>query len=266
VSDHTQQKILQIRDKPEIVFPMKIFSLFSGYLVLLCLAPFPTHAKFSKMQTFEERCVGDSDDSVKTTIRVAHVGNSFQYYGDLPRLLERMLQESFDTVVQGSCLRPSSTLRSVLDKGNGMESRFTTPVALLPDGTYDLGYPTVQAMLNVTDSSIKEGESYWDYVIVNDRSLHPADLETRGQSLQKLKEDYVPLLESVGMPTVVFSMTWAYREPTRGSETFGTFDDLTELLLEGYEEYEDVVDDSIVAPTGLAFNTFETSTTTRWET
>lgn len=190
----------------------------------------------------------------KKIIRVAHLGNSIQYYNDCPRLLQHMLEVTYDVVIQDSCLHGGASLVTLLVEGNGMQETFSTPNALLDDGTYDIGSPTVSILL--------APERQWDYVIMNDQTQSPARDVTRSATLQHLREVYIPLLSN---KTAIFLMTAAYRRNAKGSEEFGTFDEFTALLESGYEEYADAVPNSKVAPVGLAFqivrNRFPTSET-----
>jgi len=183
----------------------------------------------------------------KRTIRVAHVGNSVQYYGDTPRLLEQMLDRRYSKVVQDSCLRPASTLWSVWKFGNGMQEKFATPEAKQKDGSYDIGAPTVEALLDEED---------WDFVVLNDRTQNPTREDSRRKSLEILRDEYV---DAFYKDTVaIFLQTAAYKvEEIRGSEDLGGFDEFTERVREGYEEYiklmESLSVSSKLAPVGDAF-------------
>lgn len=197
-----------------------------------------------------------SATSTAKGIKVAHIGNSIQYYNDCPRLLERMFKAYYgpdgpenninNVVVQDSCLRGGASLVSLPTKGNGMATKFATPNALRPDGTYDIGSPTVQDLL--TSNS-------WDFVIMNDHTQSPARLDSRKNTLKALETVYLPLLQTLDPPNpvVVFLMTAAYRKPVKDADELGSFDEFTEKLQEGYSQYQQMIPNSKVAPVGLAY-------------
>jgi hypothetical protein len=216
-----------------------------------------------------------------SSIRVAHLGNSIQYYNDCPRLLEHLLKESqkYTEVEQDSCLRGGATLASLWTKGNGMRTKFaaaTPPPTTITTTTSpglsqqqqqqqsdDIGSPTVEALLL--------RRKRWDFVILNDHTQSPARPDTKQESLRALKDSYVPLLlqhhhqqqqqtykndedsSSTSPVVVIFLMTAAYRNPVKNSEDLGTFDEFTETLRQGYDEYARVVPNAKVAPVGLAY-------------
>lgn len=186
-----------------------------------------------------------SDPTDSSLIQIAHIGNSIQYYNDCPRLLQWMFKTHYGNANQDSCLRGGASLVSILRKGNGMAGKFASPNALRPDGTYDIGSPTVMDLL---------GSKAWDFVIMNDHTQSPARMDTRKEALKELEKSYLPMLEKMNkMPLVVFLMTAAYRKPVKDSEDLGSFDDFTELLRSGYAEYQKVIPNSVVAPVGLAY-------------
>lgn len=200
------------------------------------------------------------------TLRVAHVGNSIQYYNDCPRLLEHMLKTRFVGLVrQDSCLRGGATLSSLLVKGNGMGEKFATEAARNSDGSYDTGAATIRDLLLK-----REEGAPWDVVIMNDHTQAPARLETRRATMKTLRAKYLPMFEKMATtstststttrgPTVVFIQTAAYLRPANGSDDLGSFDEFTERLRQGYQEYADlfvrsgIVVDARVAPVGLAY-------------
>lgn len=220
------------------------------------------------------------------SINVAHIGNSIQYYNDLPRLLEQMLSARYESVFQDSCLRGGATLASLFEKGNGMANKFSSrpDVSRKEDGTFDIGSPTVEKLLT---SSLHT----WDVVIMNDHTQSPARPEKKQESMNSLQSEYIPLLMSqirntavskendgesrketiptklqLHTITVIFIQTAAYRNPVKDSEDLGTFDQFTESLQRGYEDYAELVANSYivnenesnplqtkVAPVGLAY-------------
>ena len=199
----------------------------------------------------------EQDKDTTTAIQIAHIGNSIQYYNDCPRLLEHMLNERFVTVKQDSCLRGGASLASILEKGNGMSKKFSAPNAILPDGTFDIGSPTVQALLLA---------SSWDFVVMNDHTQSPARTETKEKAILALKETYLPMILPTST-TVIFLQTAAYRRHVNGSEDLGTFDEFTEKLYQGYIEYVQLFpyDKAKLAPVGLAYQQIKKENPSLWE-
>ena len=200
-----------------------------------------------------------SNESKKSSIRVAHLGNSIQYYNDCPRLLEHLLKMKYEQVAQDSCLRGGASLVSLLHKGNGMTRKFRTPPAKRLDGTYDTGAPTVADLLR----------HKWDFVILNDHTQAPARMDVRAKSKRILQSFYLPLLSKLDdgtlSPTVVFLMTAAYRSPVNDSDEIGTYENFTAKLREGYSEYQSLIPGSKVAPVGLAYQYLHLHHPNVWE-
>lgn len=153
-----------------------------------------------------------------------------------------MLQ-TFAEVTQDSCLRGGANVTSLWEKGSGMQFKFATPSALRYDGTYDIGSPTVESLLT---------SNKWDFVIINDHTQNPVRATNKTESIQTLKEKYIPLLEQHNA-TVILLMTAAYKSPVKDSGDLGDFDDFTQALLEGYAEYATLFDNVKIAPLGLAY-------------
>ena len=203
-------------------------------------------------------------------IRFACVGNSMQYYNDCPRLLARMFRAAglFGTVEQNSCLKGGASLVSLWQKGNGMQTKFRTKHALQPDGSYDIGAPTIPSLLGTPKTS-------WDVCIMNDHTQSPAREETRKDTIRVLEQHYEPLLfQSNTIPILV--MTPAYRHPNiRGTSDLGTFEDYTRLLQDGMESYQETMDAAFkkhgsslrawIAPVGLVFAYLRQSNPSVWE-
>ena len=187
-----------------------------------------------------------SDDIYESTIRVAHLGNSIQYYNDFSRLLGHLLRKRYHNVIQDSCLRGGATLTSLAEKGNDMAQKFHSPAALRSDGSFDVGSPTVADVLS----------QKWDFVIMNDYTQGPARIDTKTKSIETLQSIYLPQLSGADVnlsPTVIFIMTAAYRRPTKHSSELGSFDEFTAKLNAGYAEYQAMIPGSKVAPGGLAY-------------
>lgn len=204
---------------------------------------------------------GDEEDSMTgSSIHVAHIGNSIQYYNDCPRLLEHMLQTRFRHVQQDSCLRGGATLSSLLESGNGMGEKFASRplVSKRDDGTFDTGAPTVEGLLE---------EAPWDVVVMNDQTQSPARPKNKRASMKVLETKYLPMFETIMARTkrsltVVFIQTAAYLSPVKDSEDLGSFDEFTEKLRQGYQEYANVLlpnVDAKVAPVGLAYQYIRTT-------
>jgi len=91
-------------------------------------------------------------------LRVAFIGNSYLYFNDVPRLFQALCGGEHHVQVQ-DCLRGGASLKTLLEKGNGMRNKFESPNAMRPDGSYDIGAPTVQELLKHNDG--------WHYVVMN---------------------------------------------------------------------------------------------------
>jgi len=197
--------------------------------------------------------------TTRPSIRVAHLGNSIQYYNDCPRLLATLLrQRRYGQVTQDSCLRGGSNLVTLAEQGNGMSSKFQTPPALKSDGTYDIGSPTVATLL----------ANDWNVVIINDQTQAPARASSRTNSKNVLKSTYLPRLKnSDGISaTVIFLMTAAYWQSSiEGSDDLGTFDQFTAKLQKGYQQYQAVIPGSKIAPVGLAYQYLRSENRDVWE-
>lgn len=184
-----------------------------------------------------------TDDSIV----VGHVGNSIQYYNDCPRIFERLLNFRFQNVKQDSCLRGGANLFSILSNGNGMSGTYSMD----EDGTYDIGASTVSELINGSDL---------DFLIMNDYTQAPVRPDQKQASMEALRTSYVPMLKNKpNPPTVIFIQTAAYKSPVKSSGDLGSFEEFTNKLLQGYEEYAELVRSASggkirakVAPFGLA--------------
>jgi hypothetical protein len=167
---------------------------------------------------------------------------------------------------------------SLLEKGNGMKNKFSSrpEVSLFTkhdkhnedDETtatprYDIGAPTVADLL---------GETTWDFVIVNDHTQSPARLKTKQASMEVLKNQYLPLLlqnrkdddkeqqQQHPITTIIFIQTAAYKSQINNSQDLGNFDEFTDKLSQGYQEYANLINNNNgngvilakVAPVGIA--------------
>ena len=201
-------------------------------------------------------------------IQIACQGNSIQYFNDCPRLLEQMfLAASTYNMSQNSCLRGGASIVSIWTQGNGMEEKFATPNARLPNGTgYDIGAPTVQALLK---------DDSFDFIIVNDQTQSPTRNHTRHETIKELKKKYAPLFIQSNI-TPVLLQTAAYRVPgTKESADLGDFDAMTKLLQEGYHNYKQELDtvfhksgtllQTRIAPVGNAYKELHDTAPDLWK-
>jgi hypothetical protein len=100
----------------------------------------------------------------------------------------------------------------------------------------------------------------WDFVVLNDQSLRPTNYNNKiKQSGYFLKNTYVPMLRQVRATPVLY-LTWAYEREDMDMSPFGDIPVFTGKLLEGYQYYASVLEESlpeqqqpIIAPVGLAF-------------
>ena len=194
-------------------------------------------------------------------IRVAFVGNSILYFNDCPRVLESMLQTRFSNVQQNSCLRGGTTLTELWVQGNGMDTKFAQGEPG-PDGTYDIGAPTVTALLD---------NDQWDFLVLNDFTQGPARVKTRRESKVALEQYYIPLMKKCGATPVVLQ-TSAYRKPIRNSQDLGTVEEWTQLLEEGCQEYVSLCKEQLpesqaplLAPVGNAYLKIHNEDLSLWE-
>mmetsp|Transcript_27686 Transcript_27686/g.51953 ORF Transcript_27686/g.51953 Transcript_27686/m.51953 type:complete len:501 (+) Transcript_27686:154-1656(+) len=223
------------------LFLFSVVVVTSSYLVLRVSGRGSSLASVQMSGTTKEiKTETIANDGRGQSIQVAHIGNSIQYFNDCPRLLEHMLRNRFETVKQDSCLRGGATLSSLFEKGNGMLKKF---------GGNDIGTPTVADLLQ---------ERQWDFVVINDHTQSPVRPERKQQSMDVLRNSYIPLLRNT--TTVIFIQTAAYKSPVKESEDLGGFDKFTEGLWQGYQEYAALVQaashNSIqakIAPVGLAY-------------
>lgn len=192
---------------------------------------------------------GPPEDQESRKTRVCFIGNSIMYFNDCPRLLEAVSSASIE---QDSCFRGGTSFKSLFEKGNGMRDKFNTSNAQRPDGSYDIGAPSVKALL--------EDPKGWDYVVMIDYTQAPAREHSREESRRCLLEKHAPLLLASGAKPVLLA-SHAYRAHAKGSDDLGDHEEFTKRLVDGYEIYRktlaDVMPESqqpLVAPLGLAFS------------
>ena len=166
-----------------------------------------------------------------TAVRIAFVGNSIQYYYDMPRLMEALCSVR---IVQDSCFRSGATLPSLLAEGSSMSDDFgISPHAKCADGSLDVGAPSVPSLL-------LGARRPWDYCVLNDVTLGPAREATRNASIAALVSEYAPMLRQCGARPILL-MNYAYREAVRNdrvdSTDLGDHATLTHRLRDGLDAY-----------------------------
>jgi hypothetical protein len=158
-----------------------------------------------------------------------------------------LLNFRFQNVKQDSCLRGGANLQSILSNGNGMAGTYSMD----EDGTYDIGASTVAELINGSDL---------DFLIMNDYTQAPVRPGQKEASMEALRASYIPMLNNKSdPPTVIFIQTAAYKSPVKNSGDLGSIEEFTNNLLQGYEEYAELVRSASggkirakVAPFGLA--------------
>lgn len=225
-----------------------------------------------------------NSDSNSSTIRVACIGNSIQYFNDCPRLLQTLSNGKIDH--QDSCLRGGVSLVGLFQQGNGMRNKFRTPNARIDNSdTYDIGASTISQLLgggcnesndnevvNEDKKNVKQ-QHHWDFAIMNDHTQHAARTTTRHETIQSLLSNYVPLFQKQPRCTPIFLMTAAYRRVgALNSQDLGTFDEFTSQTLQGYLEYANVLSNVLpstqkprIAPVGLAYAKVKQEDLKLWE-
>lgn len=215
-----------------------------------------------------------------TSISVAFLGNSMQYYNDFPRFMEVI---SGDYVKQNSCMHTDSTLANLLQTGNGMYKKFNTTNALIEDvGFHDYGACTSQQLvfgydrylyhnwLYLNESSSFEGsytgptndglnpcfedEDYkkfitnyfldhsleWDFIFMNDGLQSPARYKQRQSSLLALENTYVGWFSKTGA-IPVFLHTHAFWSSFQDMDGLTDIPQFTSLTYAGYRQYAELL-------------------------
>lgn len=280
------------------------------HLVLLLLTPIVLlYFRALKLQQTEQGLSEIMDSPSQTSTEgyssspkysVAHIGNSIQYYNDCPRVLEKMLLSTAlgrvvdlndpqrkNYVRSESCLRGGSTVPSLWEKGNGMGTKFASrPDSILQgDDGYDIGLPTVAELLQIQPSE----DRYWEFIVINDHTQSPVRAERKNESKAAFKAHHFPAIaegmeaskqENNKATTIIFVQTMAYKSPVKDSADLGTFDEFTEGLAKGYDEYVAVVNDfatarfpnqepplqATVAPLGRAYQIIRQENFDLWST
>jgi hypothetical protein len=205
---------------------------------------------------------------------IAHVGNSFQFVNDLPRILEAMGK---GRIYQDSVLHGSLNFVTLLRRGNGMWNRWRSEAAYNETtGFYDFGACSMPQLLLGYDEKLYDFDNYyyndgknpcindynylvwrdtqqqeqlqlaarttpkWDYVILNDQSVRPTIYQKRLKSANALQSMYAPILEQI-WATPILIQTWAYDADAAANKAsmkaLVDIPSFTSLLVEGYELY-----------------------------
>ena len=224
----------------------------------------PIRLQYSPMQ---------SSGPEKRGARVAFLGNSIIYYNDCPRFLMNLGKGSVK--YQDSCLRPSTNLTELWEQGNGMNQPygFATEAAKNPDidedlylfgpptepmNMYDVGAPTVNALLECSDEN--KGKEKWDFVVMNDHTQAPARLDSRKTTQTFLLEKYLPLILE-NQATLVIIETAAYQRPgINNSKDLGSAHEFQRRVREGIQSYLEALHPKFpetlqprIAPVGTAY-------------
>eukprot|EP00811_Abedinium_folium_P001897 NODE_11739_length_1267_cov_11.246491.p1 GENE.NODE_11739_length_1267_cov_11.246491~~NODE_11739_length_1267_cov_11.246491.p1 ORF type:complete len:151 (-),score=33.03 NODE_11739_length_1267_cov_11.246491:766-1218(-) len=137
---------------------------------------------------------GVSNEEAGRKKRIAFLGNSFLYVNDVPRLYQELCGGTAACEVD-SCLRSAATWDDLLKSGNGTNLVFGfSSNALQPDGSKDIGAPTVEALLHQ--------EKGWDFVVTHTHSQEPARPEFLPQALESL-HTLAPMLQKTGGITLL---------------------------------------------------------------
>lgn len=146
-------------------------------------------------------------------LNVAFIGNSMQYYNDLPRLLETLANGK---MTQNSCLHGGASLSTILVWGNGMGSKWKTGTARIGSDTngnaiYDFGACTVPQLLFGYDAALNERDATFhnkdeNGQEINDdgnmKNIYSEDADDffsyfDGSNPCLLNENYLPYLQDV---------------------------------------------------------------------
>jgi len=233
---------------------MTIWSLppifqFSNFVALVFIV-YEAAVEYAGMDLFDG---SQMPTDYSTPYNIGFVGNSIQYYNDLPRIMETL---SDGNIFQDSVFRNQGSFYSIANKGNGMDEIYDQEGnALNEDGTIDNGAETVGTMFE---------EATWDYLVMNDRSLFPIIDKKRYYSVESLYNFYLPLLNATNVRTIpVLIGTFAPADEERrmiDGENVVSVQNFTQTMHEGYYSYAQEMKPYLtkrqkprVAPVGKAF-------------
>jgi hypothetical protein len=226
--------------------------------------------KSSDNNSNEQPTSSSQQQQYSAVVRIAHLGNSIQYYNDCPRLLEQMIASTGRHVVQDSCLRGGATLEGLFRHGNGMHAKFgiSPNAGNRSDGTVDIGAATVTDLFQGRGASHHNKKKnapppIWDFCVMNDFTQGPARSDSRDITIRALKKLYFPLFlkqkqdHSVTLIPILLQTPAYRRSGVKDTHDLGDFDNFTKLLEDGYRQYAQVLAEmrfpARVAPLGNAF-------------
>ncbi|CAB9509070.1 expressed unknown protein [Seminavis robusta] len=157
----------------------------------------------------------------KESLRIAFVGNSILFVNDSPGLLARLIEASGKYhVMYESCMKPGMYLNIIHSDMGGCDPGLTqSHQDLTMDKLFD----------NTTQS--------WDYVVLNDQTKAPATPMEQMTTNVLLKRKFAQQSWDTGA-TPIFLQTAAYQHT---KTEFGTFEQFTKLLHDGYHDYANEV-------------------------
>jgi hypothetical protein len=169
-------------------------------------------------------------------LRICYVGNSMTFYNDLPHLVETILAPN---LLEGgmeiaACLRGGRSLKTIWEQGADMAR---ANACIGNKGMVE----TVEQLF--------DAPSGWDVIVLNDFTQHPARPECREESLNILKDRYIPAINAMAgrsgkTPLTLFYSTWGYAAPAKKSEEIGDFKLMSRKLAGGIFSYAALFQDS----------------------
>mmetsp|Transcript_40830 Transcript_40830/g.47742 ORF Transcript_40830/g.47742 Transcript_40830/m.47742 type:complete len:320 (+) Transcript_40830:137-1096(+) len=230
------------------VWAIPPFVQFSNFVALAFIA-YEAAVEYAGFDVFSGN---QSPTDYTTQYKIAFIGNGFQYYNDMPRVLEAL---SDGNIIQDSVFRYQGSLYSIANKGNGMDEVYDQDNVANEDGTYDYGADTVASLFD---------EASWDYVVMNDRALFPIVEKKMYYSVQAIYDTYLPYLNATNVRTVpVFIATYAPADEERrmpDGANIVSVENFTQSMHLGYYSYAQLMKPYLtkrqkprVAPVGKAF-------------
>lgn len=148
-------------------------------------------------------------------MRILMMGNSFTYYHDMPKMLERILGEEVVASTQGG-----AWLRDHLDPASELNAAF-----------------------------LKLKEEKWDYIVLQEQSKAPIFAP---KTFQRSVRGLCELARSLGAKPLLYA-TWAYREGSEKlAETRMTYAEMDRALYESYHQAAQE-NGALIADVGKAF-------------
>mmetsp|Transcript_11510 Transcript_11510/g.17340 ORF Transcript_11510/g.17340 Transcript_11510/m.17340 type:complete len:298 (-) Transcript_11510:92-985(-) len=202
------------------------------------------------------------DSGARSSLRIAFIGNSFTFFNNAPGVLMHLLKENLPATVAvetSVVLRGGKSFTTLWSEGSDFKR-----AAECAEG---------QTMV-ATVAELLADPLGWDLVVLQDFSQGPARPEQRQESLDALKDLYVPAL--LGMkaktgktPLVVMYKTWGYLQACKNSEEIGDFKVMTRKLAGGYYAFASLLEDAglpvTVADCGAFFEALFDRSPKLWE-